>query len=411
MHHQELIPHLFRTEYSKLIPVLCNAFGLSNIEIAEDIVSDTFLLAAETWGMKGIPENPTAWLYTVAKNKTKDYLKRNAVFSQKIEIELKKTQPFAHEIEIDFSGQNIIDSQLRMLFAICHPALPTEAQVGLALRILCGFGIEEIGDAFLTNKETINKRLFRAKEKLREEKINIEFPDALELNERLENVLLTLYLLFNEGYCSASANRVLRKDLCVEAMRLAFLLLENIGTNQPQVNALMALMCFHASRFDARVAQSGDFILYGEQDKNLWNLDLIEKGEIYLNQSAQGESISKYHLEAAIAYWHTRKEDNVEKWEKILQLYNSLLQVEYSPIVALNRTYALSKANGNAEAINEALKINLKNNHLYHCLLGTLYTEEDRQKAKEHFEAALNLARTDVDKQLIQRLILKLNRP
>ncbi len=167
MQEQELIPLLFRTEYTKITAVLSKLFGLAHIEIAEDIVSDTFLLATETWGIKGIPENPTAWLYTVSKNRTKDYLKRNALFYLQIAKEIKYTSPKDEKLEIDLSPENIANSQLQMMFAICHPFISTEAQIGLSLRILCGFSIEEIADAFLTNKETINKRLYRAKEKLR----------------------------------------------------------------------------------------------------------------------------------------------------------------------------------------------------------------------------------------------------
>src|ERR1700676_1310132 len=266
---KELIPHLFRTEYSKITSVLGKLFGFDHIEIAEDIASETFLLAAETWGMKGIPDNPVAWLYAVAKNRAKDYLKRNAIFSEKVKAEIQAANTELYEIEIDLSNKNISDSLLQMMFAICNPSISTEAQIGLSLRILCGFGIEEIADAFLSNKETINKRLFRAKEKLRNEKVKIEFPSPSEINKRLETVMTTIYLLFNEGYYSVSQNKTLRKDLCLEAMRLCNMLVENNSTNKPSVNALLSLMCFHASRFEARFNKSGDPVLYGEQDISL----------------------------------------------------------------------------------------------------------------------------------------------
>lgn len=408
MQDSSLIPHLFRTEYSKIVAVLCRLFGIRNIEIAEDIVSDTFLMASETWGLKGTPENPAAWLYTVAKNKTKDYLKRNTLFTEKIELNIIQAQPVSQEIDLDFSDENITDSQLRMIFAICHPSLTAEAQVGLALRILCGFGIEEIADAFLSNKETINKRLFRAKEKLRTENVKVEFPDSATVKNRLQNVLLTLYLLFNEGYYSTSANIILRKDLCLEAMRLNYLLLENKQFNLPEVNALFSLMCFHASRFEARIDQAGQFILYEDQDRNLWNTELIEKGNHYLNQSARGNKISKYHLEAVIAYWHTQKEDVNEKWENILQMYNKLLQIDYSPVAALNRTYALYKVEGWSVAIKEAEKINLKDNHFYHVLLAHLYANEDVNKAIVHLKTALKIVKRPTDNHYILELLNKL---
>jgi len=408
MEKNELIPHLFRTEFRKIVSVLGKAFGFEHAEMAEDITSETFLLAAETWGQKGIPENPAAWLYTVAKNKAKNYLNRRSHFSSTIAPALSKSSSDAEEMEIDLSEQNISDSQLQMMFAICHPSIPPEAQIGLSLRILCGFGIGEIADAFLTNKETINKRLFRAKEILREEKVEIELPPPAEIHPRLEMVLKTLYLLFNEGYYSVSQDTVLRKDLCVEAMRLNYMLVEHKPTNTPEANALLALMCFHASRFDARTGENGEIILYADQDANRWNQELIIKGENYLNKSATGKRLSKYHLEAAIAWWHTHQQDSHEKWENILQLYNELLQIEYSPMAALNRTYSLAKANGVEEAIREAEKLNLSSNHLYFTLLGELYKAIDLEKAKAHFQRALSLAKSQADKQTIQTKLAKL---
>ncbi|CAN5810560.1 sigma-70 family RNA polymerase sigma factor [soil metagenome] len=408
MEQVTILPHLFRSEYRKIVSVLCKLFGIEHIEIAEDITSDTFLLASETWGLKGLPENPTAWLYTVAKNKAKDYLKRNAVFSQKIIAEIKHASTVSHEIEIDLSNKNIADSQLQMMFAICHPAIPAEAQIGLSLRILCGFGINEIADAFLSNKETINKRLFRAKEKLRAEKVTVALPHEIEIGRRLETVATTLYLLFNEGYYSASQNSGLRKELCLEAMRLCLLLIENESTDQPFINALLSLMCFQASRFEARMNKDGDMILYEEQDEGLWDQELISKGEYFLNRAARGNTLSKYHLEAGIAYWHTIKNNTKEKWENILQLYNRLLQIEYSPIAALNRTYALSMTNGKKTAIAEAEKLGLAGNHLYHSLLAELYTGIDKNIALEHLGKALALAKSATDKALISNKIIAL---
>ncbi|AXY75342.1 RNA polymerase subunit sigma [Paraflavitalea soli] len=406
MEQRELIPHLFRTEYRKIVSVLCKLFGIEHIEIAEDIVSDTFLVASELWGLKGLPENPAAWLYLVAKNKTKDYLKRHSLFAQHIAKEISYTATASEAIEIDLSVKNINDSQLAMMFVVCHPCNPAEARIGLALNLLCGFGIDEIAHAFLTNKTVIYKRLQRAKEKLRTEKIRIEQPTLSEIDDRLSTVLMVLYLLFNEGYYSSSQDITLREDICLEAMRLTYLLVENEQTNTPFVNALLSLMCFHASRFNARHNQQGEIILYQDQDTDLWNQELIAKGECFLNQASQGTRISKYHLEAGIAYWHTIKADTQEKWENILQLYNQLLLIEYSPIAALNRTFALAKANGKKEAIIEAEKIGLAGNHLYHSLLGELYTGIDNAKAISHFKMALELTKSTADKLLISNKIL-----
>ena len=405
MQQEELIPHLFRTEFRKITAVLCKHFGIEHIETAEDIASDTFLLAIETWTYKGLPVNPTAWLYTVAKNKAKNYFQRNKVFSEKIAVDLKKSSPGTEEPEINLSEENITDSQLQMLFSICHPSISNEAQIGLALRILCGFGINEIASAFLTNNETINKRLFRAREKLRLEKVKIEFPGKAEINDRLETVLTTLYLLFNEGYYSETDNTILREDLGEEAMRLTYMLIENEQTNLPKVNALYSLMCFHASRFAARKNDKGEIILYHDQDETLWNQELIIKGIYFLHEATKGNEISKYHIEASIGYWHTIKSDTKEKWDNILQLYNQLLILEYSPIAALNRTYALSKVKGKQEAIAEAETLNLKDNHFYFTLLGELYAHIDDKKAKESFLKAFSLAKTQADRQTIQKKI------
>lgn len=408
MKHDALISQLFKAEYRKIISVLCKLFGIVHIEIAEDITNDTFLLATETWSVKGIPENPSAWLYIVAKNKTKDYLKRNKIFTEKIVSDIRYNEEQVEEIEIDLSDKNSKDSQLQMIFAICNPTISAAAQIGLALRILCGFGIEEIAEAFLTHKETINKRLFRAKEKLRTANIRIELPNENEIDKRLETVLTTLYLLFNEGYHSTTQNTHLRKELCWEAMRLTYFLIENPATNKPIVNALLSLMCFHASRFEARTNELGEAVLYEEQNKDLWNEDLIHKGNFFLIESAKGQEVSKYHLEASIAYWHSTKIENENKWDNILALYNQLLQIEYSPITALNRTYALSRVFGKEKAICEALKLDLTENHFYHALLGNLYTDLNHKKAIFHFEIAYKLAKAKNDKMIIHNHLQKL---
>jgi RNA polymerase sigma factor (sigma-70 family) len=408
MEENELIPHLFRTEYRKLVSVLAYLFGIEHIEVAEDIASDTFLVAAETWSIKGVPDNPVGWLYTVAKNRTKNYLKRNSLFEQKIATEIRHSSQEGEEIEIDMSQKNITDSQLAMIFTVCNPAISGDSQVALALNLLCGFGIQEIADAFITNKEVIYKRLNRAKDKLKEARIRIEQPGPSEIGSRLDSVLTTLYLLYSEGYYSTSQNTTLRKDLCAEAMRLNFLLIENENTDRPEVNALMALMCFHSSRFEARTNQNGEMVLYEDQDEQLWNRELIEKGAYFLSRASQGSKLSRYHVEAGIAYWHTHKEDSAEKWEHILDLYNHLLVAEYSPIAALNRTYAVAKVKGNAAAIAEAEKLNLTNNHFYYSLLGTLYTGVDNARAVEHFKTAVKLAYTAPDKAMMLKNVRKL---
>lgn len=386
-----------------MVAVISKLFGLEHIETAEDIVSETFLKATETWEKNGLPPNPTAWLYVVAKQKTLYHFRRNNILERKVKPVLRSRQQEAVEFEEpDFSQENIKDSQLQMLFAVCNPAIASEAQIGLALRILCGFGIDEIAEAFLSNKETINKRLFRAREKLRTENIRMELPPEHAIVQRLDNVLHIIYLLFSEGYYSQTQNQILRKDLCVEALRLGLMLTAYDKTNRPKTNALVALMCFHASRFDARQTEEESPILYERQDASLWDMELIEQGMHYLYLSAQGDEVSSYHLEARIAYWHCIKEDSKEKWNEILSLYNQLLLVNYSPSVALNRTFALYKANGRREALVQAEKLRLDNNHFYFMLLGELYMGIDHQKARLNLLRAYELAKTMTERQLIQ---------
>lgn len=404
MEDNKLIPHLFRTEYSKIVSVLCKLFGLENIQLAEDLVSDSFLKAAETWKLHGVPENPAAWLYTVSKNNAKDYFKRNSLFKNKIAPEISHPEKSTTELEIDFSESNIKDSQLQMLFTICNPINTNESQIILALRILCGFGIQEIANALLSSKQTINKRLYRAKEKLRTNQISLSFPPSKDLESRLDNVLSILYLLFNEGYYSATASKTISKELCLEAMRMLYSLTDNAQTDVPKVNALMALFCFHSSRLDARTHSNGEQILYDDQDTSKWNTELIERGEIYLHKSAIENQVTKYHLETLIAYWHTRIEYHFqEKWNSILQLYNRLLQIEYSPVTALNRTYALYMAKGKEVALIEALKINLKNNHLYHCLLAELYKDISLKNHIKHLNLALKFVKNKEDIILLKK--------
>ncbi len=407
----ELLSDLFRTEFRKIIAVLIRTFGIDQIETAEDIVSDTFLKATKTWETTGVPDNPKAWLYKVAENKTLDTLRHRSIFENKVapQVKYKNSAEYrSYEINIDLSNESIFDSQLQMIFAICNNYIPENAQIALALRILCGFGIEEIANAFLVSKETINKRLFRAKEKLRASKISLDLPKEKELGEKLETVLKIIYLLFNEGYYSLIKQCRLRKDFCYEAVRLNYLLTENEITNQPSVNALLSLMCFHTSRFDARMDQDGEFILYEDQDIDLWDDDLIAKGRHYLKKACKGDKVTKYHLEAAIAYWHTLKDDTQNKWNQILQLYNQLLQVEYSAVAALNRTYALSKVKGKRTAIKEAEKLKLTNNHLYYSLLGHLCEGVDEIKARHHYKSALKLAKADTDKSLLSKKLKNL---
>ncbi len=393
-----------------MIAVIGRMYGLPNIQLAEDVVSETFLEAAETWGMEGVPENPAAWLYVVAKRKALYHFRRKKIFDNKVAPELTfREQQELGIREPDFSLQNIKDSQLQMMFAVCHPVIASEAQIGLALRILCGFGIDEIAEAFLTNKETINKRLYRARKKLRTENVKMELPPEDKIPGRLDNVLHIIYLLFNEGYYPKTQNQILRKDLCLEAMRLGLILTEYEQTDQPKTNALVALMCFHASRFEARTSSEDSVILYDQQNRELWDAGLIRQGMYFLERSAGGDEVSSLHLEARIAYWHCIKEDTPEKWEDILRLYDHLLKISYSPGAALNRIYALYKVKGAQAALAEAEKLNFEENHFYFVLLGELTGITDPEKAKSYLQKARSMANTKPEKKVIQKKIKDLS--
>jgi len=405
--YNEVLPHLFRQEYAKMTAVLCRHFGLKHIEIAEDIASDTFLKASEHWAINGIPDDPTAWLYTVAKNKTKDYFKHISVFETKIENDLKSGIQ-NNEVDLEFGEQIISDSQLAMIFAVCNPANNRESQIALALQILCGFSVEEIANAFLTKTEIIKKRLQRARNNLRNNSFRIGTLTKTEIQSRLDTVIQTLYLLFNEGYFSKSNNQFIRKELCSEAIRLTLTLTENPLTNTSRTNALLALMCFQSSRIEARINEKSEAVLFDEQDKNRWDKSLIEKGNYYLVNATNGKEISKYHLEAGIAYWHTT--DNENKWQNILQLYNQLILIEGSPITALNKIFAFSKVYGNKKAISEAEKLNITGNNQYHELLGYLYSQSNIRKAIEHYEQAIILTKSVTEKQTLKKEMERLKK-
>lgn len=404
--HSELLPHLFRQEFSKMTAVLCRHFGLQHIEIAEDIVSETFLKAVENWTENGVPENPTAWLYAVAKNKAKDFFKRRNLFESQIKENIKPSE-FEIQQELEFNHQNISDSQLAMIFSVCNPAISSEAQIALALQILCGFSVEEIANAFLDKPETVKKRLQRGREKLRNNSFQINNLNETEIGSRLDVVLKTLYLLFNEGYFSKSNNHLIRKELCIEAMRLTVLLTEYKNTNTPKSQALLALMCYQSSRLEARTDVDGNAVLYDEQDRSLWDKKLIEQGHYHLVNAFENKTLSKYHYEAAIAYWHTAPE-HPDKWKFVLQLYNQLLLEEYSPIAALNRSFAYAKVFGNESAIYETEKLNLTDSSYYHGLLGYLYAETDIGKAILHYENAIGLTKSKTEKQTIEKEVKRL---
>lgn len=399
MEEQNLIPQLFRTEYKKIVAVLCRYFGIHRIDWAEDIASDTFLEAAQSWPFHGLPSNPQAWLYAVAKNKAINASRREQLFQQKIRPDLAEQ---AVSTEPDLSDMHIRDSQLQMMFVLSDPRIPSESQAALALRLLCGFGISEIAHAYLAKKETIEKRLYRAKEKLREEDIRIEWPADKKIGGRLHSVLTMIYLLFNEGYYSQTDDNILREDLCFEAIYLARLLLNYPPTTRPETKALLALMCFHASRFKARRTAVQPHVLYHQQDESAWDQSLIAEGAQLLHEAAAGNQLTVYHLEAAIAWSQTKKDRTKEEWQQLVSLYDLLLERKNSDIARLDRLYALSKLKPKRDVIQALLTLNLTENPFYFALLADLYTAYDNQEAIRCLEVAIEKSATKSDKQALQ---------
>lgn len=398
--HNKQLSEIFKSEYSNLIAVLSNYYGVKDLQLAEDIVSDTFMKALKAWSHKGIPDFPKAWLRKVAQNLLIEHFRRKKIYDEKITPELRDGNPQVTSIEI--TEKIIEDSQLHMIFVLCDPELNNESQLCIALRILCGFNIDEIAKALLSNKEAINKKLYRAKKIIRDrQRIETNLLPH-EYVDRLDNVLRVIYLLFNEGYYSSIQEENIRHDICWEALRLSLFLSRQTLFPRHKVFALIALICFHASRLESRTSgESGD-LLYHEQNREKWNQDLITKGKKYLKRAAAGKIVSKYHLEAAIAYWHTDEAEN--KWDHILQLYNKLLTIDYSPMVALNRTYALAQANSVDEAIREAHKLSIKDNPHYFCLLAELYRMNGQIDEEINFlNQALKLANKENQKQLIRK--------
>ncbi len=408
---QQLAGHLFRHEAGRMAAVLTRLLGFQNIELAEDIVQDALLKALNTWKYQGIPDNPSAWLYRTAKNKAIDLLRKQQVL-KKIEGDLAREfqseWTLAPTVNQLFQENEIEDSQLRMIFACCHPAIPYESQVALTLKTLCGLSVHEIANGFLTTEETIAKRLYRAKEKIRSEKIELEAPSEGLLAARLDAVLHTLYLLFNEGYKSSHPELLLRKDLCAEAIRLCMLLTQQSRTDLPKVRALLALMCFQASRLDARQADDGSIILLKYQNRTLWNVELIARGQSYLNSAASGEELSDYHLEAAIAACHALAPAFKQTdWLQILSLYQLLSKIKPGPIVDLNKAIVTGYVESSQRGIEELKKINgLEAHHLYHTALGDFYLQvEDHLQAKASYQRALLLTISQKEKQLIEQKI------
>lgn len=409
-HIGQLTDHLFRREAGKMVSFLSKLFGTENLQMAEDVVQDTLLQAYNTWPVKGIPDNPSAWLFRVAKNKAIDYLrhKRHLLSidqNDKLESDLLSTVDADKQLKQDFFQ----DDMLRMMFACCHPKIPAENQITLILKTLCGFSTIEIAKAFLIPEDTVSKRLYRTKEFFRQEKIKLNIPSVKEIKNRTDVILNAIYLLFNEGYNSTQSESLIRQDLMQEAMLLCRMLTEDKHTQQPEAYALMALMCFQASRTESRLSPEGEIILLAHQNRKRWNHQLIAQGNYYMNQAAYGDHLSAYHLEAAIAFEHcTATSFETTNWQQILTYYNWLCNIAPSPFTELNRVVAIMQVEGPEIALDALIDLNSTHKtdkfYLFHAIAGEIHLRMgDRIAARNSLEKAITFTRSAAEKHILQQ--------
>ena len=409
----EIDEHLFRHESGRMVAALTRIFGVHNLALAEDVVQDAFCRALEVWKFRGIPENPSAWLMATAKHRAIDVLRRERTartFAPELGrlIESEWTlSPAVHEL---LGTAAIQDDELRMIFSCCHPRLAEPAQIALILHILCGFSVSEVAAAFLSSNAAIEKRITRAKKVLAGSKKLFELT-AADFSARLSAVHRALYLLFNEGYHGASAETAVRAELCGEALRLAGLLRRHPLAATPATLALGALMCLHAARLPGRVDASGELHTLFEQDRSRWDMQLIGEGQRLLDLSATGSELTEYHVEAAIASVHARARSAEETdWERIVGLYDMLMAIRPSPVVALNRAIAIAQQDGpdrGLEAIRSIGDLDrLASYPFYPATLGELELRGGRRAAaRDHFCKALTLARSPMERRFMERRI------
>jgi RNA polymerase sigma-70 factor (ECF subfamily) len=391
-----------------MVAVLSRLLGLQHLEVAQDLVQDSLVQAMTTWPYSGMPDNPAGWLHRVARNKAIDYLRREKrlahVLPQYARL-LQSEYTLASTLNHLFLESEIRDSVLRLLFACCHPSIRPEAQMALALKTVCGLSTGEIAKAFLTGEETITKRIYRAREKIRTEKIELDLPPLADMQSRLEAVWHCLYLLFNEGYNSSHPDQLIRAELCEEAMRLTYLLSQQKISNTPRTYALLSLFCFQASRFEARIGNDASIVLLRHQDRSKWYRPLIEKGFAYLEAAAEPFEVSSYHLEAAIASLHAAAPSFAQTdWPGIYHLYKALYAIHPGPVVAFNKAIASAYAVSREAALPQLLAIKgLEENHLYHTAIGEMYFElAQKDQAKEWYEQALRLTASRQEQQLLR---------
>jgi RNA polymerase sigma-70 factor (ECF subfamily) len=406
--------HLFRRESGRMVAALTRIFGIHNLALAEDVVQDAFCRAMEVWPFRGMPENPSAWLMATAKNRALDVLRRERtarIFAPEVGRLLESGSTLAPAIEELFGPNDIKDDLLRMMFSCCHPRLTEESQVALVLHILCGFGIDEIASAFVIGHGAMEKRITRAKKVLAGSRRLFDIAAPAGFAARLPAVHTALYLLFNEGYHGASAISTVRAELCHEAMRLAALLLEHPFSRTPPSYALAALMCLNAARLPSRLDGAGDLNALIDHDRSRWNQQLIDEGLRLLELSAGGDELSPYHIEAAIASIHAtaaRMEDT--DWERIVSLYDALMKIRPSPIVALNRAIAVAQRDGPEQGLAELRAIydqeRLSRYLFYPAAFGELELRLGmREAAGAHFRTARDLARSPMERKFLAQRI------
>jgi RNA polymerase sigma-70 factor (ECF subfamily) len=399
-----------------MVAALTRLFGVHNLALAEDVVQDAFLRALEVWKQRGMPENPSAWLMATAKNRALDILRRERTartYAPELGRLLESEWTLAPAVAEAFGESAIRDDQLRMMLSCCHPQLPEIAQVALVLNILCGFGVNEVAAAFLTGHAAMEKRITRAKKVLAGSTRLFDLSDEHDLPQRLSAVQRALYLLFNEGYHGAHSELAVRAELCVEAMRLAELLLAHPVTATPSTKALIALMCFHAARLPARIDATGNLSSLYEQDRGRWDRALIAKGEELLDHSATGSTITEFHIEAAIASVHARANSLEEtSWPMIVSLYDTLMTIRPSPVVALNRAIAVAQHEGAQRGIEEINAIaeldRLADYPFYFAALAELEHQLGRaEAARAHFLTASARARNPMERNFFDRRALE----
>jgi RNA polymerase sigma-70 factor (ECF subfamily) len=410
----ELSEHLFRHEAGRMVATLTRIFGVHNLALAEDVVQDAFCRALEIWKFRGMPDNPSAWLMTTAKNRVLDVLRRERTaraFAPELTRQLESEWTLAPTVEEEFSAAAVKDDELRMMFSCCSPRLPEEAQVALILHILCGFSVEEVASAFVSSHAAIEKRITRSKKVLARSKKLFDVSGADDFARRLPAVQRALYLLFNEGYHGASPEKAVRIELCKEAMRLTSMLLKSPLGATPSTYALAALMSLNAARLPARVNLTGDLTALADQDRSQFDHALAEEGLGLLERAATGPELTDYHVEAAIAWVHTSARRNEDTdWATIISLYDKLMAIRPSPIVALNRAIAIAQREGPQRGLDEIHAIQdlerLANYPFYHAALGELEIgRRHLEDAREHFAVALKLARSPMERSFFEHRI------